>query len=84
MKADGYPDIDPWVVDWFEEHGFLMDPPEAYTPEVLAMMRPTSSEPPSTDVGTMPHGFLNLDFPAAVEVYDAAGRWLRDVFAATG
>jgi len=31
-----------------------------------------------------PHGFLNLDFPAAAEVYDAAGTWLRQTFAAAG
>ena len=39
----------------------------------------TTSVPPC-----QPHGFLNLDFPASAEVYDAAGRWLRDVLAATG
>ena len=53
MKADGYPDIDPWVVDWFDENGAMMDRPEEYTPEVLAMMRPTAPQPPTTDVGTI-------------------------------
>jgi hypothetical protein len=36
MKADGYPDVDPWVVDWVDENGAMMDRPAAYTPEVLA------------------------------------------------
>ncbi|HEY8059575.1 MAG TPA: hypothetical protein VID94_12520 [Acidimicrobiales bacterium] len=31
-----------------------------------------------------PHGFLNLDFPASAEVYDAVGPWLRDILAAAG
>ena len=52
MKADGYPDVDPWVVDWFDENGAMMDRPAAYTPEVLAMMRPTAPQPPATDVGS--------------------------------
>jgi acetyl esterase len=46
MKATGYPDVDPWVVDWFEANGELMDQPEEFTPEVLAMVRPTSDVPP--------------------------------------
>ncbi|MET0150257.1 MAG: alpha/beta hydrolase [Acidimicrobiales bacterium] len=53
MKADGYPDVDPWVVDWFDENGAMMDRPAAYTPEVLAMMRPTAPQPPATDVGSI-------------------------------
>jgi acetyl esterase len=53
MKAEGYPDIDPWVVDWFDQYGEVMDRPEEYTPEVLDMMRPTAPEPPTTDVGTI-------------------------------
>ena len=28
-----------------------------------------------------PHGFLNLGFPAAADVYARIGPWLRDVFA---
>ncbi len=91
MKADGYPDIDPWVVDWFDQNGEMMDRPTAYTPEVLAMMRPTSPEPPATDGGTItdeliagvpvyvyePHGT-----PTGVVVYFHGGgfvggsRWL--------
>jgi len=44
MKADGYPDVDPWVVDWFDQLGEMMDPPaEGYTAEYLAAARP--SEP---------------------------------------
>ena len=36
MKADGYPDVDPWVVDWFDENGAMMDRPAAYAFPILA------------------------------------------------
>lgn len=44
MKAAGYPDIDPWVVEWFEQYGAMMDRAEP-TPERLAMTRPTAPPP---------------------------------------
>lgn len=52
MKADGYLDIDPWVVDWFDQFGDVMDPPAEYTPEVLAMTRPTA-DPPMIEGGSI-------------------------------
>jgi acetyl esterase len=45
MKATGFPDVDPFVVEWFEQYGAMMDIPGDYTPEVLAMMRPMSPPP---------------------------------------
>jgi acetyl esterase len=71
MKAAGYPDIDPWVVDWFEANGAMMDPPEAHTPDVLAMMRPTAPEPPTIAVPVWiyePH-----DEPTGIVVYFHGG-----------
>ncbi len=49
MKASGYPDVDPWVVDWFEQNGEMMDPPAGgYTPEYLAAARPSTTVFPIT------------------------------------
>ena len=31
-----------------------------------------------------PHGFVNFEFPAALEAFDKIGRWLRNVFAQAG
>jgi acetyl esterase len=28
-----------------------------------------------------PHGFVNFEFPAAIEAFDKIGGWLRSVFA---
>jgi acetyl esterase len=53
MQATGYPDVDPWVVDWFRENGHIMDQPEEVTPEYVAMTRPSLPEPPATDVGSI-------------------------------
>lgn len=36
MKSDGYPTVDPWVVDWFDENGAMMDRPAAYAFPILA------------------------------------------------
>ena len=32
--------LDPWVAEWLEECAAMMEPPEEYTPEYLAMARP--------------------------------------------
>jgi acetyl esterase/lipase len=49
MKATGYPDVDPWVVDWFEQNGAMMDlPRDGYSPEYLAAARPSTTVFPIT------------------------------------
>ncbi len=53
VEAAGYPDIDPWVVTWFSENGQMMDQPEDYSPEILAMMRPAAAQPPAIDIGAI-------------------------------
>jgi acetyl esterase len=32
--------LDPWVADWLEANAEMMEPPDEYTPEYLAMARP--------------------------------------------
>ena len=49
MKATGYPDVDPWVVDWFEQNGEMMDfPRDGYSVEYLAAARPSTTVFPIT------------------------------------
>ncbi len=49
MKANRYPDVDPWVVEWFEQNGEMMDlPAGGYTPEFLAAARTSTPVFPVT------------------------------------
>ena len=49
MEVSQYPDIDPWVVDWFDQNGAMMEtPPGGRSPEYLAAARPKTTVFPIT------------------------------------
>jgi acetyl esterase len=42
--------LDPWVADWLEANAAMMEQPEEYTPEYLAMARPDGSRFPTYEL----------------------------------
>jgi acetyl esterase len=76
MRAESLAGLPPALVV-FGDGDYLRDEGREYVRRLNAQR----VEAEELCLAGQPHGFLNLDFPAAADAYARIGPWLRDVFA---
>ena len=65
--------LDPWVTEWFAANGALVEPPEEYTPEYLAMARPANCPFPTRKVAKVTDERIE-SVPVRIYEHDAASK----------